>query len=72
MARSMTFSSWGFWHNAPKRGILFGYQFAPRYKDIFGKVTASLYGFKHPRQYKSGLLKPVRKISKKLIIEEVK
>jgi TnpA family transposase len=49
---------------------LFGYQFAPRYKDIFGRVTTSLYGFKHPRRYQSGLLKPVRKISKKLIIEE--
>ena len=24
---------------------LFGYQFAPRYRDIFGKVSTSLYGF---------------------------
>ena len=27
---------------------LFGYQFAPRYKDIYDKVSQSLYGFKHP------------------------
>jgi TnpA family transposase len=40
------------------------------YKDIVGKITSSLYGFKHPKHYKGGLLKPVRKINKKLIIEE--
>ncbi len=27
---------------------LFGYQFAPPYKDIYDKVCHSLYGFKHP------------------------
>src|SRR5699024_11244168 len=26
----------------------FGYQFAPRYKDIYDTVNNSLYGFKHP------------------------
>lgn len=48
----------------------FGYQFAPRYKDIHDKVSKSLYGFKHPSQYDDVLIKPVRKINKNLIIEE--
>lgn len=48
----------------------FGYQFAPRYKDIHDKVNKSLYGFKHPSQYSDMLIKPVRKINTKLIIEE--
>ena len=30
---------------------LFGYQFAPRYKDLYDKVRTSLVGFKHPSQY---------------------
>ena len=30
---------------------LFGYQFAPRYLDIYDRVSTSLYGFKHPSQY---------------------
>ncbi|SHJ31671.1 Transposase and inactivated derivatives, TnpA family [Rubritalea squalenifaciens DSM 18772] len=47
---------------------LFGYQFAPRYRDVFEKVSTSLYGFKHPNRYQ-GLIKPVRKINKKTIIE---
>ena len=49
---------------------LFGYQFAPRYKDIHDKVSDSLYGFKHPSQYGDAMLKPIRKISDKLIIDE--
>ncbi|MGO9688005.1 MAG: Tn3 family transposase, partial [Syntrophobacteraceae bacterium] len=50
---------------------LFGYQFAPRYKDIFEKVSKSLYGFKHPTQYDEGwLIKPVRKINTDLILDE--
>jgi TnpA family transposase len=50
---------------------LFGYQFAPRYKDIYDKVTQSLYGFKHPTNYDANnLINPVRKINKDLIIEE--
>jgi hypothetical protein len=27
---------------------LLGYQFAPRYKDIYDTVSCGLYGFKHP------------------------
>ena len=50
---------------------LFGYQFAPRYKDIREKVTTSLYGFQYPSQYdQSWLIKPIRKINEALIIEE--
>lgn len=49
----------------------FGYQFAPRYRDIFGKVGEALYGFKYPSQYDKELaLRPIRKINSKLIIEE--
>jgi len=51
---------------------LFGYQFAPRYKDIHDKVSDSLYGFKHPSQYGDLLIKPIRKINQKLIIPECK
>ena len=29
----------------------FGYQFAPRYKDIYDLVSKSLYGFQHPSNY---------------------
>ncbi len=46
----------------------FGYQFAPRYKDIHDKVSQSLYGFKHPSQYEDMLIKPILKINDKLII----
>src|SRR5699024_8767269 len=48
----------------------FGYQFAPRYKDIYGTVSRSLYGFQHPSQYGDILIKPRRKINTDLIIEE--
>jgi len=48
---------------------LFGYQFAPRYMDIYDKVSTSLYGFKHPSQYE-GMLKPIRKIDADLIVDE--
>jgi TnpA family transposase len=49
----------------------FGYQFAPRYKDIHDKVTKSLYGFKHPSNYdKDYVIKPIRKINTELIVEE--
>jgi TnpA family transposase len=48
----------------------FGYQFAPRYKDIRGKM-GTLYGFKHPSQYnKESLLRPSSKANTKLIAEE--
>jgi TnpA family transposase len=48
---------------------LFGYQFAPRYLDIYDRVSTSLYGFKHPSQY-GGILKPIRKIDANLIVDE--
>ncbi|MBM3282721.1 Tn3 family transposase, partial [Candidatus Gottesmanbacteria bacterium] len=48
---------------------LFGYQFAPRYLDIYDKISTSLYGFKHPSQY-GGILKPIRKTNTGLIIDE--
>ena len=49
---------------------LFGYKFAPRYRDIYDKVSQSLYGFNHPSHYEELLLKPIRKINTNLIIEE--
>lgn len=48
----------------------FGYQFAPRYKDIYDTVRTSLYGFKHPSHYGDVLINPVRKINTNLIMEE--
>jgi TnpA family transposase len=54
-------------------GILnfFGYQFAPRYRDLYDKVNQGLYGFLHPSQYElDWLLRPIRKINEKLIIDE--
>lgn len=49
---------------------IFGHQFAPRYADICDTVNKSLYGFRHPSQYETGLLRPIRKIREALIIEE--
>jgi TnpA family transposase len=49
---------------------IFGYQFAPRYRDIHNKVSHALYGFKHPSQYGDVLLKPIRKINTQLIMNE--
>ena len=49
---------------------LFGYQFAPRYRDIHDKVSHALYGFKHPSQYGELRLKPIRKINANLIMAE--
>jgi len=50
---------------------LFGYQFAPRYRDIFDKVGAALYGFKHPSQYPEEMvLRPIRKLNPELVVEE--
>jgi TnpA family transposase len=48
---------------------IFGYQFAPRYKDIRDKVQTSLYGFKYPSPY-DGLIKPTRKVNDDLIADE--
>jgi TnpA family transposase len=49
---------------------LFGYQFAPRFKDIYDTVTKTLYGFQHPSRYPNYQIKPIRKINQKLIIQE--
>ena len=49
---------------------VFGYKFAPRYKDMHRQLSSSLYGFKHPSHYEGLLLKPVRKLNKHLITEE--
>ena len=49
---------------------IFGYDFAPRYKDIYDTVTKSLYGFQHPSRYENLPLKPIRKINTGLIISE--
>ncbi|EOO23731.1 hypothetical protein IIU_06935 [Bacillus cereus VD133] len=49
---------------------LFGYQFAPRYKDIQATISRNLYGFQHLSHYEELLIKPVRKINTDLIIKE--
>ena len=49
---------------------VFGYQFAPRYRDLQTKAREALYGFKHPTQYGAVLLKPIRKLNTRLIMEE--
>lgn len=49
---------------------LFGYKFAPHFKDIYETVTKSLYGFKHPSQYPDYQIKPIHKINQKLITKE--
>ena len=50
---------------------LFGYQFAPRYKDLYERLSTGLYGFNHPRHYdEEMLLRPIRKINTRLIVEE--
>lgn len=49
---------------------LFGYQFAPRYKDIHATISRNLYGFQHPSQYEEFLIKPLRKINTELIMKE--
>jgi TnpA family transposase len=50
---------------------MFGYQFAPRYKDIYGTVSKSLYGFKHPSLYDDDfILKPIRRINSDLMVDE--
>jgi len=48
---------------------VFGYRFAPRYKDLHKKV-ADLVGFQHPSQYGDVLLKPSRKVYTELIERE--
>ncbi|MEL6472407.1 MAG: Tn3 family transposase, partial [Cyanobacteria bacterium J06623_4] len=49
----------------------FGYEFAPRYRDLYSRVSTSLYGFQHPSQYDADdILKPIRKINTTLIVDE--
>ena len=48
----------------------FGYQFAPRYRNIRDTIRTKLCGFKHPSQYEELLIKPTRKIHEDLIINE--
>lgn len=48
---------------------MFGYQFAPRYKDISSKAK-TIYSFQHPNKYKNYLLQPKRLIKENLVIEE--
>ncbi len=47
----------------------FGYQFAPRYRDLHKKMTG-LVGFHHPKHYAHFLIKPARKTFEALIIRE--
>ena len=49
---------------------LFGYRFAPRYKDIYKTVKEGLYGFQHPSQYGDAIIKPVRKLDDDLVVDE--
>ena len=49
--------------------FVFGYYFAPRYRDLY-KKTDSLVGFNHPSQYSNFLIKPSRKASEELIVKE--
>jgi TnpA family transposase len=49
---------------------LFGYRFAPRYRNVRGKVETSLYGFRHPSHYRDYPIKPVRRIQEGLIVSE--
>jgi TnpA family transposase len=49
---------------------VFGYQFAPRYKDLCDKIRTSLIGFNHPSRYGDAVLKPARKVRDSDIIRE--
>lgn len=49
----------------------FGYRFAPRYRNVRGKVETGLYGFHHPGHYKKDWpIKPIRRVREGLIISE--
>lgn len=48
---------------------MFGYRFAPRYKNISSKAK-TIYSFQQPALYKDYLLKPIRKIDNELIEQE--
>jgi TnpA family transposase len=47
----------------------FGYEFAPRYRDLHKKMS-TLVGFEHPGQYGNVMIKPVRKVNEPLICQE--
>jgi TnpA family transposase len=47
----------------------FGYEFAPRYRDLHKKMS-TLVGFEHPGQYGNALIKPARKVNEPLIRQE--
>jgi len=49
--------------------FVFGYQFAPRYRDLHKRMTG-LVGFHHPNHYTNCLIKPARKTFDALIIKE--
>jgi TnpA family transposase len=50
---------------------LFGYQFAPRYKDFYEQMQTGLHGFKSPADYDdTWLIKPIRKLRPDYIISE--
>jgi TnpA family transposase len=48
---------------------VFGYQFAPRYRDLHKKIDG-LIGFQHPKHYADWLIKPGRKAYDELICKE--
>jgi TnpA family transposase len=49
--------------------FVFGYQFAPRYRDLHKRMTG-LVGFHHPNHYANCLIKPARKTFDALIVKE--
>lgn len=49
---------------------LFGYRFAPRYRNVRGKVEKALYGFRHPSHYKDVPIKPIRRVREGLVVSE--
>lgn len=49
--------------------LVFGYCFAPRYRDLHKKMD-TLVGFHHPSHYKDFLIKPARKVFDELIRTE--
>lgn len=48
---------------------IFGYQFAPRYKNLDSEHR-SIVGFRRPRSYKDLVIKPTHKVNRQLIIDE--
>lgn len=48
---------------------MFGYRFAPRYKNISSKAK-TIYSFKNPDTYKDYLIKPIRKFKTELITQQ--